>query len=301
MASAPGPPVRAPPSIPSVPSPSQPAVQSINIAALSTLPKPRRRAPTPTEVEQQVPPQHLRPISKLISPADLEYHLLPHLHSTRALSGWRLNLASKMHTCLVQNLLMFLLLCHVILVVAGIVLEGFHSTCVSCGTCDGGFDKMLTPNIQQVVDGLTLTSLTILCLFGLEIVLLLVALGWRFFTNCFYVLDAAVVAVALWSEIAAYRYHNPQIIAIPLLVLLRVWRLATIFHGVGVVVDTREEYRIQDLENLVAKQQIRIDSLERGRQAERQRDPRGAVQVHDQRSRPYEQDEDDSALLGDRI
>jgi len=298
-----GMPSRPPPNVPTLP--PQPAVQSINIAALSTLPKPRRR--DPEVAEHQVTPQRLRPTSRQVSVADFEYHLLPHLHSTRTITGWRLNLASKMQTRFVQILLMILLLGDVIIVVAGLVLEGFESICVgtdiSCESsdtdCPVKFEKVLRTNTQQTVEGLKLASLTILCLFGLELLLLLTALGCRFFTNLFYIMDVAVVAVAIWAELTAYNHHEPEIYAIPLLVLLRVWRFARIFHGVGAVHD-REERRIQELEGTVAKQKGRIESLERVRTDRKRAETKGAVHVHDQRSHPYE-DSDDSALLGDHI
>lgn len=303
----------------SSPSPSQPQIENIDIAALSTLPKQRKMTaseeklaggvihPSETHLLPKILPRFL--LNKHVSVANLEYHLLPHVHSTRSVLGWRLNLARLMHTHFVQNLLMLLLLCDVCLVVAGIVLEGFDSECVAtnfredcarctsplAGSCPVEFDKELTPTILHAVGSLTIGSITILCLFALELILLLIALGWRFFANFFYVLDTVVIAVSLWAEINAYRNHHLAEEALPLLIILRVWRFARIFHGVGIVVHDREERHIEDLQLIIDKQQSRIKKLE-----ELQGKKNSEVRIHDQRSEPAGQGDDD-ALLSDHI
>lgn len=146
-----------------------------------------------------------------------------------------------------------------------------------------------------MIEALGLTSLAILCCFAMELILLIVALDWRFFTNVFYVMDTAVVAIALWAQAEGYRDHNTSLYAVPLLVILRVWRFGVIFFDISVR-NGDAGRRVAELEDLVERQKARLLSLERTGRPERRRSQEAAVLIHDQRTKE-EMFDDESAPL----
>lgn len=70
------------------------------------------------------------------------------------------------------------------------------------------------------------TSLSILCFFGLEQLLLMFAIDIEYFKNPWYIVDLIVISVSLSVELV---FH--QILA-ELLVVFRLWRIVRIIHGI---------------------------------------------------------------------
>jgi len=80
-------------------------------------------------------------------------------------------------------------------------------------------------------------SISILFVFSVEQLLLMFAFGWRFFLHPFYVVDTVMLIGSLIIEIMFQ-----QILA-GFLVLIRLWRVARIIHGVVVAIKERHEQR----------------------------------------------------------
>jgi len=70
-------------------------------------------------------------------------------------------------------------------------------------------------------------SIAILSLFALELLLLMIGLGATFFRSPFYMLDAAIIATSLFFDLSTWNNEGAG-----LFILLRIWRLVRILHGV---------------------------------------------------------------------
>lgn len=90
------------------------------------------------------------------------------------------------------------------------------------------------------------TSAGILGLLCLNIVLLLVAFGLRFFRHPGYVLDLAIIPTALFLEV----FLDSEVLA--LLIILNLWRLIRVAHGVFTVTDDAIEEEVVHLKRSLA-------------------------------------------------
>jgi len=101
--------------------------------------------------------------------------------------------------------------------------------------------------MERAEKALDYISLGILCILGLEIVLLLVAFDVRFFKQPLYILDAFVIGASLFIEIEGKAQAGA------LLIFFRLWRIVRIVHGVAMSVQEKNEEQIKHLEAEVNK------------------------------------------------
>ncbi|GAQ80331.1 hypothetical protein KFL_000510320 [Klebsormidium nitens] len=97
------------------------------------------------------------------------------------------------------------------------------------------------------------TSTGILGLLCLNLLLLLVAFGFNFFRHPGYVLDLAIIPTALFLEI----FLDSEVLA--LLVILNLWRLIRVAHGVFTVTDDAIEEEVEQLKRSVEVLQRQSD------------------------------------------
>lgn len=95
--------------------------------------------------------------------------------------------------------------------------------------------------LHKVLFGFTLA---ILGIFLVEIILKVIAFGWRFFTKFLFVFDAVIVIVSLTLEII---YGLSEDGVIGLLVLLRFWRVIRIVYSVAHSSHIRSEEKLEKL------------------------------------------------------
>jgi hypothetical protein len=110
--------------------------------------------------------------------------------------------------------------------------------------------------LHHVATALYWTSIGILCIFLIELFLLIACLEYRFFTHFWYDVDLVVVLTALVMELL---YKHTVALYIEFIVILRLWRVLRIFHGMyathqKTLEQEREKYEaiIERLENQLA-------------------------------------------------
>mmetsp|Transcript_13697 Transcript_13697/g.29033 ORF Transcript_13697/g.29033 Transcript_13697/m.29033 type:complete len:1065 (-) Transcript_13697:456-3650(-) len=158
-----------------------------------------------------------------------------------------------LHLDSVQNFLMLLLLIDCAVTIGGLVLKEHYPDCgiilrdsVSCcissnasqqGYCAAGYaevgqaecDPDKHPGAVQLEIGLWIASITLINVFLLEMTILFLILRALFLTNCFYILDTAIVTTSLVLEVTL---GDPTINdkggAVGLLLFARRWRLLRI-------------------------------------------------------------------------
>eukprot|EP01120_Amphizonella_sp_Union-15-10_P013083 TRINITY_DN6013_c0_g1_i1.p1 TRINITY_DN6013_c0_g1~~TRINITY_DN6013_c0_g1_i1.p1 ORF type:complete len:221 (-),score=27.64 TRINITY_DN6013_c0_g1_i1:75-737(-) len=141
-------------------------------------------------------------------------------------SSTRRNIAELIESHKVQIGLLVLLLFDVAIVIAELILESTHQ----CVAIPGEFEKYRIEYPAHWMDYLSevfhILSIAILCVFALELLLLLFALGFAFFRKLLYVLDIIVVSVSLVIDILLSDALSS------LIILFRLWRLLRIVHGI---------------------------------------------------------------------
>lgn len=115
--------------------------------------------------------------------------------------------------------------------------------------------------IHAVEDAFFLISLGILGCFLIELGLLIIGMGWRFFTHPFYVIDVIVVVTSFVLEIVLRKEE------VALLLILRLWRVLRVFHAIGEEVHESKKRTKSRLESKsdahLVEMQTEIDELRR--------------------------------------
>eukprot|EP01063_Lacrimia_lanifica_P018842 TRINITY_DN257_c0_g1_i1.p1 TRINITY_DN257_c0_g1~~TRINITY_DN257_c0_g1_i1.p1 ORF type:complete len:350 (+),score=95.13 TRINITY_DN257_c0_g1_i1:48-1097(+) len=118
-------------------------------------------------------------------------------------------------------------------------------TCGVFGSC------AMSHDVHEAEMVLAWISRVILMIFFVELMILVVCLGKKFFTVLF-TLDLVVVTVSLavsWWEL----YGNTGAMGLEILILLRLWRFARVLHGFGMVVHEHEEDKVHIIMDCVAE------------------------------------------------
>lgn len=131
-----------------------------------------------------------------------------------------------------QHVLLGLLLIDVLIVGATLTLE----------------ELLKSPNAHHIENTLRWMSVAILSCFVLEIICLLIAFGWHFFTHILHVLDAILVVGSLVMEAVL------DLEALGLLIVARFWRVLRVVHGVYMETKQSEDNLRSELQQ--ARQEI---------------------------------------------
>jgi len=165
---------------------------------------------------------------------------------------------------LVQTALIFLLILDIVIVIAKVVLETNRACKLDPSV---PFNSTATPEELQfvydftkplyknVTNGLQIMSIVILCIFGIELVVLIFCYGLSFFKKALYVLDLIVVTISLILDLAL----NMGIVG-SLLVIFRAWRLLRIARGVYMSVGEQKKAKRKREQRKISNY---IDSLKR--------------------------------------
>src|SRR5690606_1784557 len=125
-----------------------------------------------------------------------------------------------------------LLIFDVLLLVADLGLEGlFHES-------ENHF-------IHSFEHTLKMISIGILWVFAIEVVLLLIAFDLAFFLHPLYIMDAVIVGVALFIEL-----YLQDVLVASLLIVLRLWRVVRVVHGIIMVGQNAHRKTKEELEHL---------------------------------------------------
>eukprot|EP00929_Paragymnodinium_shiwhaense_P027280 TRINITY_DN16049_c0_g1_i1.p1 TRINITY_DN16049_c0_g1~~TRINITY_DN16049_c0_g1_i1.p1 ORF type:complete len:382 (+),score=97.77 TRINITY_DN16049_c0_g1_i1:46-1146(+) len=143
---------------------------------------------------------------------------------------------------------------HAALCAAGLV-ETTHPT---------GCDAHKYPAIHSLHVGLTLGSVIILSVFEIELLALMVILKGIFFRNLLYVLDWVVVTTSLILDLAILSgaVSSAQIVA-TLIIIVRIWRLMRITHGVALTVHERDHHVIEEISEVAHELEDELGDLEK--------------------------------------
>lgn len=158
---------------------------------------------------------------------------------------WRIDLAELLEATYTHVFIVFLLLVD-LAATAVDILKTIHNkshdldVCVDlverCTTCIGHFDR--SPEWEWTY----WTSIVILAILMLNVFGLIVANGRSFFVNPLYVLDLVVVSTALGLEIML------DADTAGLIIILTLWRIVRVAHGIFEVTDEAWEKNIHELE-----------------------------------------------------
>ncbi|NXX84278.1 HVCN1 protein, partial [Urocolius indicus] len=104
-------------------------------------------------------------------------------------------------------------------------------------------------------------SLSILTIFLVEVGFKIFVYRWEFFQHKFEVLDGVVVAVSFILDVVLI-FHEHELEAVGLLILLRLWRVARILNGIILSVKTRSEQQVAKLKQANLKLATKVEQLE---------------------------------------
>lgn len=164
-----------------------------------------------------------------------------------ARAPWRRKLAQVLESTAFHGFILALLLLDLLATVVDVLhtlssdshdLSHCISMLQSC-QCTSQFE------VSESWDFLYWIGISVLCILALNILGLLVALGFSFFTHPGYVLDLVVVVTALCLEI----FLDSETAG--LLVILNLWRIVRVAHGIFEVTDEAWEREVQKLEEQV--------------------------------------------------
>eukprot|EP01117_Protostelium_nocturnum_P002149 TRINITY_DN12792_c0_g1_i2.p1 TRINITY_DN12792_c0_g1~~TRINITY_DN12792_c0_g1_i2.p1 ORF type:complete len:271 (+),score=70.86 TRINITY_DN12792_c0_g1_i2:16-828(+) len=112
-------------------------------------------------------------------------------------------------------------------------------------------DTAESHRIHKVEAVLKYTSWSILFVFAIEVFILLLAFGWRFFTHPLYVIDLLIVTAAIIVEVIFHEEFSGY------LVILRLWRLLRIVHGIVTTLEERHSEQVKR-ESLLKKRVLQL-------------------------------------------
>jgi len=131
--------------------------------------------------------------------------------------------------------------------------DGHASLCpaglVAVPSFEAGCDPHSHAEVHTAHEALLWISVAILCIFGLELLILLAIERLVFLRNPLYVFDAFIIAAALAIELHLYTTsqegESPVATLTGLLVLARSWRFVRVFHAVFTIGDKTEKGDIE--------------------------------------------------------
>ncbi|CEM07561.1 unnamed protein product [Vitrella brassicaformis CCMP3155] len=108
---------------------------------------------------------------------------------------------------------------------------------------------------ETIEHTLHIIGLTILCIFNLDVLLHLVAFGWRFFYHLGYVTDLLVAPTSLALEL-----YFPS--AGSLIAVVRMWRIVRIVHGIAIMQDEFGKEKLHALKEVLEELRVENNKLE---------------------------------------
>lgn len=169
---------------------------------------------------------------------------------------WRKDLAEALESTPAHVLIVSLLLVD-LFATAIDILKTIHNKTIDLDSCTALLEDCLCvdhfPKTEpwEIVFWISIVILTVL---SVNIFLLLVAFGLYFFRHPGYILDAFVVGTALILEI----FLDTDTVG--LLVVLTLWRIVRVAHGIFEVTDEAWEKEIKKFENMLADAELKHDS-----------------------------------------
>lgn len=163
---------------------------------------------------------------------------------------WRVSLGEALESTTTHVIIVALLLTD-LLATAIDILKEIHTThadldaCIerlASGGCPSEFQRTEAP-----WEWLSYVGIAILCVLLLNVLALLLAFGAAFFKHAGYVLDAVVVVTALYLEVFLAADTAG------LLVILTLWRIVRVAHGIFEVTDEAWDKEVKDVEERVAR------------------------------------------------
>jgi len=126
-----------------------------------------------------------------------------------------------------------------------------------------GCDTHQYPVVHSLHTVLFALSMLILAIFEIELVTLLICLDWHFFLNPFYAVDLIVVTLSLVLEGYTYwaQSYNSSIDISQLIIIMRIWRMARVGHGISSAGRELQEKQILLLESHIHKLEAELHKL----------------------------------------
>uniref|UniRef100_A0A0G4I9T2 Hydrogen voltage-gated channel 1 n=1 Tax=Chromera velia CCMP2878 TaxID=1169474 RepID=A0A0G4I9T2_9ALVE len=158
----------------------------------------------------------------------------------------------------------------VALLVIDVVLVGFELLAV-----EGAFGDTHGHTVHEIEHVVHWMSVTILAYLNLDVLLHLLAMGVRFFHNWGYITDLIVAPTSLALEIFFAGVGG-------VIIILRLWRLVRIAHGVAIVQLEQFEHKFRKLLEIAVKLDEQIHELEKAHREDEEEEMRrsqGAVSI----------------------
>lgn len=170
---------------------------------------------------------------------------------------WQSKLNEALNSSKVHTILNVLLICDLMTVIIGMLLEQYYSDSQVQGLTEAFKDclekRTLCPDpshlahygnhdLHEWAERMEYASLAILLIFLLENMLLVLANGCRFFANPFHILDIVVVVVSVGFELQGILGEGHDA-GIGLVVFARTWRFIRLGHGIH---EMHEEHEAED-------------------------------------------------------
>jgi hypothetical protein len=197
---------------------------NINMTTYGTVTEPRRHVPragTENETLNDESVRFLVQECKTMEAEDIKevVHKVIAMEHHAEKQSWRNRLLEFLESPHVQMALIFLVLVDLFAVVLDLLM-----------------DFEVLEESESASHFLFILSMTILSIFLLELLLLAVAMGKRFFKTMGFVFDLAIVTVSIITE--ALFFKNKDLALIQLIIIFRLWRVVRIFHAMIVAAES---------------------------------------------------------------
>jgi len=140
---------------------------------------------------------------------------------------------------------------------------------------EGAFGDTHGHTVHEIEHVVHWMSVTILAYLNLDVLLHLLAMGVRFFHNWGYITDLIVAPTSLALEIFFAGVGG-------VIIILRLWRLVRIAHGVAIVQLEQFEHKFRKLLEIAVKLDEQIHELEKAHREDEEEEMRrsqGAVSI----------------------
>jgi hypothetical protein len=178
-------------------------------------------------------------------------------------SSWRLWTAHKLEAVWFHIMIIALTFLDLIFIVSELIIEVLaqHASCqLVLDHREPKAEIILSPQVETALDVLFYMSLSIICFFGLELLIKLLVYGPKHFRHPFEFFDAVIIITSITLDLI-YRGQEEGI-AIEVIIVLRFWRLIRIMDSVAGEVRQSAEIQLRKFAKKKRVDEARIKELE---------------------------------------
>ncbi len=177
------------------------------------------------------------------------FHRLKDITPPTERHTWRERLGTFLESKRVELGVIILILLDMLLLVTEIILSE-----------RAGCNEELVLKYEHSIEIISYISLVLVFMLLFELLLLILAFGFRFFTHPMYVFDLVVSLLSVFFSIYHLETGETELAA-ELVVIFRVWRIIRIGHGVAMTIAEEKNKKIEKLKRRIAKLKREVQSL----------------------------------------